>query len=162
MNLKNQKGKIARMLNIGKKRVRLDPTKLSEISKAITKSDIRSLLAHNVIQIKKVRGKSGFRFKKIKAQKAKGRRKGIGSRKGKKYSRISAKRRWISRVRTQRGFIKKLKDRGRIGKKTHRDMYHKIKSNKFRNVRLIKLYLEENKLFLQNAIQEKKGEQNKL
>ena len=41
-------------------------------------------------------------------------------------------------------------------------MYHKIKSNKFRNVRLIKLYLEENKLFLQNAIQEKKGEQNKL
>ena len=55
MNLKNQKGKIARMLNIGKKRVRLDPTKLSEISKAITKSDIRSLLAHNVIQIKKVR-----------------------------------------------------------------------------------------------------------
>jgi len=148
MNLKDKKGKIARMLNVGKKRIKLDPNNLSEIAKAITKSDFRALLSSGAIQIKPVNGQSHFRSKKIKVQKAKGRRKGPGSRKGKKYSRIPAKRRWIMRVRTQRGFIKKLKDRSRIDNKTYRDLYYKIKSNKFRNVRLIKLYLEENKLFL--------------
>ncbi|MEK6826661.1 MAG: 50S ribosomal protein L19e [Nanoarchaeota archaeon] len=155
MNLKNKKQMIARTLNVGKKRIKLEPSKLEEIKKAITKTDIRSLLASGAIKIDNIVGQSRYRTNKLKRQKSKGQGKGVGSKKGRKFSRLGAKKRWILRMRTQRGFIKALKDRDKVSKSTYRDLYSMIKSNRFRNVRLIKLYLEENKLFLKDGIQKK-------
>ena len=146
MNIRNKKQLVADIMKVGKKRVRLDPSQLDEISKAITKADIRSLIAAKKITIKPIIGNSKFRSRKIKLQKSKGRRKGKGSRKGKKTSRLTRKRAWISKVRAQRAFIKKLKEKNLITKPVHRDIYKKIMSNAFRNTRLIKIYLGENKL----------------
>ncbi len=148
MNLKHRKELIARTFYVGKKRIMFNTEKLQDIKKAITKSDIRSLVAEGAIIIVNKKGQSHSRSKKIKLQKSKGRRKSIGSRKGKKYSRLSKKRRWILHVRTQRNFVKKLRNRHRISKRTFRNLYSMIKSNRFRNIRLIKTYLEKNSLFL--------------
>lgn len=156
MKLKNRKDKIASAFNVGKKRIKFDPSRLEDIKKAITKVDLRSLMAGKAIKLEKSHGQSSARSKKIKVQKSKGRRKGKGSLKGKKYSRVPSKTRWVTRVRTQRRFIKLLKDKKRIAGTTYRDVYTMVKSNRFRNTRLIKLYLEEHKLFLQDAIQKKK------
>jgi len=157
MKLKNRKETIARMYGVGKSRILFDPGQLAEIKKAITKSDIRSLIAAGTIMINPKKGQSRIRARKIKSQKSKGRRKGLGSKKGKKYSRITAKQRWMSQVRTQRTFVKRLKENNKVNLLTYRNLYSMIKNNRFRSIRLIKLYLEENKLFLHNGKPQKEG-----
>jgi len=155
MNLKNKKRIAAKILRIGKNRIKLDSSKLPEIKEAITKSDIRALISSHTISTKPLKGHSRFRTRKVHRQKRKGKRKGFGSRKGKKTARLKRKRTWISRVRTQRKFIKNLKEKKLISKQVYRDLYVKIKSNRFRNVHLIKLYIQENNLINKNDRQKK-------
>ena len=81
----------------------------------------------------------------------------MGSRKGKRTARLPKKKEWVLKVRSQRRFINALKDKNLLSNKNYRDLYSKIKSNRFRNIRLIKLYIEENKLIQKNEIQKKVG-----
>jgi len=90
---------------------------------------------------------SKYRARKIKHQKRKGKRKGVGSRKGTAKARTPKKKVWMSKVRTQRSFIKKLKLKKRIKSETYKKLYHMIKGNFFRSKRHIKIYLEEHNLF---------------
>lgn len=146
MKLTSQRRIAAQLLKIGQNRVVFDPEKLSEIKEAITKADIRSLIGSKVIKAKPVRSISRLRVRKLKIQKRKGRRKGPGSRKGTRTSRLSRKRRWILKVRTQRKLIKLLKEKGVITTKLYEDLYKKVTGNFFRSRRHIRLYLEEHKL----------------
>jgi large subunit ribosomal protein L19e len=146
MRLTSQRRIAAQILKAGKNRIVFDTEKLSEIKEAITRADIRSLISEKIIKAKPLRGPSRFRARKIKIQKSKGRRKGPGSRKGAKNSRITSKRRWILKVRIQRRFIKLLRDKKVITPNIYRDIYKKIKGNYFRSKRHVKLYLEEHKL----------------
>ena len=70
MNLRNKKTVMARTFKVGKKIVKLNPSKLEDIKKAITKSDIRSLLASGAISIGKIKGQSHYRANKIRKQKS--------------------------------------------------------------------------------------------
>ena len=155
MNLKNQKRIAAQLLKVGKNKIEFDQSKLPEIKEAITKSDIRSLIASKIIKKKKLPFQSRASARKIKKQKSKGRRKGRGSRKGTSTSRLSRKRSWILKVRSQRKFIANLKNTKKVTSKVYRELYKMIKSNKFRTIRLIKLYLGESKLISTN--ENKKG-----
>jgi len=156
MNVRNQRRIVAKLFNVGIGRVKLDPTKLAEIKEAITKADLKSLISTGAISIDKKKGHSKARSRKIKIQKAKGRRKGIGSKKGRKTARLPQKKFWMASIRAQRKFIKQLKSQGILTKSVYRDIYHKIKSNRFRSIRLIKLYLEDNNLTNKNATKKKK------
>jgi large subunit ribosomal protein L19e len=142
MNLKKQKGVVARMLGVGLDRVWLDPNRLDEIKEAITKADLRSLVGDKAIQIKQKKGISRVRSRKILKQKRKGRRKGAGSRKGKIGARIKRKRIWINKVRLQREFIKDLKNKDYITSKIYRELRNKIKGAFFRSKRHIKVFVE--------------------
>jgi len=156
MKLKNKKQKIAKILKVGTKKVKLKQDNLSDVKEAITNADLRALIAKKSVIKKPYKNQSRSSAKKTKLQKSKGRRKGVGSRKGKPTARLSSKRRWMLKVRTQRKFIKTLLVKRRITKKTYRDSYLRASSNRFRNIRLIKLYLEENKLFVDDGTQKKK------
>ncbi len=156
MNVRNQKRIIAQILNVGKDRVKLDPERLSEIKEAITKSDLRSLISSGAVKKMQKTGHSKARSRKIKIQKRKGRRQGSGTRKGKRTARLPRKEIWILKTRSQRKFIKSLKQNSLVAQQTYRDLYRKIKSNRFRSIRLIKLYLEENNLFNKNEVKKKK------
>lgn len=146
MRFTSQRRIAAQILKVGENKVRFDPAKLSEIKEAITKSDIRSLINSSVITKRPEKGTSTSRAKKIKLQKRKGRRKGPGSRKGKKRTLHYGKHVWILKVRSQRNFIKLLRSKKVLDKKLFRDLYRKVKGNYFRNKRHIKLYLEEHNL----------------
>lgn len=146
MTLKSQKRIAAQILKTGTTRVWFDPNRLSEIKEAITKADIRSLIKDLAIQKKPSKSISGGRAKKIRFQKAKGRRKGLGSRKGTKNARRYSKRTWIINIRNQRILLTILKQKGLITSQTFRDLYRKSKGGFFRSKRHIKLYLNENKL----------------
>lgn len=146
MKLTSQRRIAAQILKVGKTRILFDKEKLTEIKEAITKSDIRTLISDKVIKAKPTNSTSRFRARKLKKQKSKGRRKGPGSRKGTKKARLSTKKRWMIKVRTQRKLIKLLKEKKIITPNLYRNLYSKVTGNFFRSRRHIKLYLEEHKL----------------
>ncbi len=150
MNLKTQKRLAAQILKIGKGRVWFDPSRLDEIKEAITNADLRSLIKDSAIQKRPEKSISRFRVRKNLVQKRKGRKQGLGSRKGKKTARLSAKRLWMNRIRAQRNLLSSLKEKSLIENKTFRDLYKKSKGGFFRSRQHIMLYLNENKLFLNN------------
>jgi large subunit ribosomal protein L19e len=146
MKLKLQKKLAADVLKCSKNRIALDITRLDDIKEAITKADIRSLISEGAIKKKPTKSTSRVRARKIALQKRKGRRKGLGKRKGKKTARLSKKESWINRIRTQRQFLKELKDKDIISSAVYQQLYMKSKGGFFRSKRHIKLYIEEHKL----------------
>lgn len=151
MKLKNQMRIAAKILKASPKRVWFDPERLDEIKESITRADLRALIKDNAIKLRTKRGISRGRVKKVREQKRKGRRLGIGSRKGKSSSRLSNKRKWVNKIRTQRNFISLIRDKRLISLRTYRDLYRKTKGNFFRSKRHIQLYMKEHNLFVKDG-----------
>jgi large subunit ribosomal protein L19e len=138
-----QKRIAGRVLKVGPKRVRFDPAKLNDIKAAITKHDIRTLIAQGVVAATPEKGVSRARAKKNAMQRSKGLRKGPGRREGKATARNPAKRVWINKVRAQRVFLKELKSSGVLVPASFAQLYRKSKGGFFRSVRHIKIYMNE-------------------
>ncbi|MBI2103023.1 50S ribosomal protein L19e [Candidatus Woesearchaeota archaeon] len=137
----------AKILKTSPGKVRFADGSLEEISKAITRSDVRGLIAVGKINKITPNEQSRVRARENAAQKSKGRRKGKGSKKGRKFATISRKEQWMTRIRLQRLFLKELKESGLLSPSTYRALYAKSKGGYFRNKRHIKLYLTEQNLF---------------
>jgi len=154
MKLKVQKRIASQVMKCSPKRIVFDGTKLKEIKEAITKADIRGMVIDKFIRKKRKRGISCARSRKIKIQKSKGRRKGDGSRKGKKKARVPKKALWMSKVRLQRKFIRMLKEKNAIENDNYWNLYAKIKGGFFRSRRHLQLYITEKKLAKEPEIKE--------
>jgi len=142
----NKKLLAAKIMKTSPKKVKFAADSLEEVVKALTRSDIRGLIAVGKIYKSAGNGHSLARARKIAAQKRKGRRSGRGSKKGKKYALVTRKEQWINRVRTQRELIQELKEKGLISSKNYQMLYLRVKGGFFRNKRHLKLYLNEYKL----------------
>lgn len=142
MDLSLQKRLASEILKVGKDRVWLNPKKLSEIAKAITKEDIKNLIKEGLIKVKNIKGRSRVWAILKHKQKKKGRRRGPGSRKGLKSARIDKKRQWINGIRAVRKLLKILKEKGEIDKKTYRRLYILSKSGLIRNRRQLLLWVQ--------------------
>jgi len=151
MKLNNQKRIAASLLKTSKKNVWLDPSRLDEIKEAITKTDVRALIAGGAIKAKQKEGVSRSRARKIIIQKRKGRRKGPGSKKGRTTARLPKKISWMAAIRLQRSFLKELRDKKIIKPGVYQLLYRKSKGGFFRSKRHIKLYIEEHKLAEKNV-----------
>ncbi len=143
MKLDNQKKIAAQILNCSRKKIWLDPDRLIDIKEAITKVDVKSLIKEGVIRKKPTKRISRGRARKILTQKRKGRRKGHGSRKGKRTARLPRKRGWINKIRAQRILLKELRGKNKISKKAYIELYRKAKGGFFRSKRHIMLYVQE-------------------
>ena len=141
--MNNKKKLAAKILKTSSKKVKFAADALEDIKKAITRSDLRGLIATKKITKSKANHHSRAGARKIAAQKRKGRRKGAGSKKGSKHSIVSKKEKWMNKVRSQRKFIKELNDKELLSKKDYRSLYVKVKGGYFRTVRHIKLYITE-------------------
>jgi len=146
MKLKLQKRLASKIEKAGKKRIKFPIENLKEIKEAITKSDVRKLISSGIIDVKPRGGSSKYHSRHIKLQKRKGRRKGKGSREGKKTARLSRKSSWILRIRIQRRFLSMLKSKSLLSSKDYRGLYLKAKSGAFRSKRHIKTYITEQNL----------------
>ncbi|HEC76159.1 MAG TPA: 50S ribosomal protein L19e [Thermoplasmatales archaeon] len=142
MDLRNQRRLASEILKCGENRIWMDPDNLEEIEKAVTRRDVKGLIKQGIIKAKKVKGNSRGRIRKRMLQKAKGRRKGHGSRKGKATARFPKKRAWIKTIRPIRAYLKELRDSGLIDKKTYRLYYRRAKGGQFRDKAHVKLHLE--------------------
>ncbi len=130
-----QKKLAGRVLKTGISRVWLNPEKMKDIEKAITKWDIRKLIKKG--DIKSISEKIHARSE------VKKRKRGPGSRKGKKYSIVPRKRRWMSTVRPQRRMLKELKVAGQLDNASYRKLYNLVKGGMFRSRAHLKLYIEQ-------------------
>ncbi len=143
MHFTVQKRLAAQLLRCSPKRVRFEQEALEEIKEAITKSDIKSLIKRKAITEIPAHGVSRVRARELQHQRSKGRRRGYGSRKGKASAREGPKEVWMAKARLQRGFVKMLKEKEIVTPEQFRELYVKIKGGFFRNLRHIKLYMEE-------------------
>ena len=149
MNLRNKKTLLSKKLGAGKKRIWFNPEKLNDIKEAITSEDLQSLMNEGIVTVKQKTGQSRARARDVLTQKRKGRRQGIGSRKGRSSARSPSKREWIAKIRSQRRLIQELIEKESIARETYQDLRKKSKSGFFRNKRHIKLYIDDNKLWLE-------------
>ncbi len=144
--MKNKKRLAARIMKTSLAKIKFSSEALDDIKKAITRSDLRGLIAVKKITKSGVNSQSRVRARKIASQKSKGRRKGKGSKKGGKHSVIKRKEKWMTKVRAQRSFLKMLKEDGKLSTQNYRSLYSKSKGGYFRNKRHIKLYITEHHL----------------
>ena len=133
MDLKYQKRVAAELLKCGENRVWIDPNKAEDVADAITRADVRTLIASGTVAAKQKKGVSRGRANYRKAQKAKGRRSGQGSRKGKKHARKPSKEIWMQAIRPIRRRLKELRDDGRIDTGTYRKYYMQAKGGVFKS-----------------------------
>jgi large subunit ribosomal protein L19e len=143
-----QKRLSARIMKVSPKRIILDPAHLHDIKAAITKMDIKLLIADGFIKAVPKKGVSRARARHVAVQRSKGLRKGPGSKEGKATARNPSKLEWMSKVRAQRIFLTELKKKGIISQETYHQLYKKSKGGFFRSVRHIKIVLNEQNMAL--------------
>jgi large subunit ribosomal protein L19e len=145
-DLQTQKRLAGTIMKSAPKRVRFDPARLHDIKAAITKADIKKLIDQGVIDVIAKKGVSRSRAKHVASQRAKGLRKGPGSKEGKATARNPSKAAWMAKVRAQRNFLMELREKKILTLENYRVLYTKSKGGYFRNVRHIKIYLNEQNL----------------
>ena len=141
MSLRSQRRLAASILNVGVNRVWIDPERVEEVEAAITRGEIRRLIHEDAIKAAPERGQSRGRARTLAAKKRAGRRRGPGTRKGSKYSVVSRKTRWMSRIRALRRRLRTLRDRRVITASTYRSLYMKAKGGEFRSIAELERYL---------------------
>lgn len=123
----------ASILKCGRNRIWMDPDRIEEIAKAVTRDDMAILIHGGAINSMQKHGISNGRKKYALNQRKKGRRTGQGSRKGAKYARLPRKEHWIRTIRPIRTYLKQLRDEKKIDAHTYRVFYRKAKGGVFRN-----------------------------
>lgn len=143
MKLNAKKRLAAQILKVGINRVWVDPTRAEDISVAITREDIRSLIRQGVIRAKPEHGTSRGRYRELAAKRKSGRRGGAGSRKGAKHARLSKKASWIQTVRPLRSRLCELKKEGIIEPREYRRLYRMVKGGAFKSRAHLEAHLKE-------------------
>lgn len=133
INLRGKRELAARVLDIGANRVKFDPTYLEDITDAITRENIRSLVTARTILVRGVKGTSRGRTR-TRHVKAKKHGRGQGSKKGSRGARQGKKQQWVKRVRAMRHHIKVLKKRDDISKAAFWSLYTKINGGQVRSL----------------------------
>ncbi len=132
-DLRNQRRLSAAILECGEGRVWMDPLHADAIAEAVTREDIRALVRKGYVKAQQKAGSSRGRARHLAEQKASGRRKGPGSRKGAKGARNPRKQRWIRTIRPIRAVLKELRENGKVTPSVYRTYYRKAKGGSFRS-----------------------------
>lgn len=145
-DLSNQKRIASKVLDCGVHRVWMDPEASEDIAVAITREDIRGLIANGTIKAVDAKGVSRGRARVRDAKRKYGHRKGHGSRKGKKGARNPKKEQWIKKIRALRKRLKELRADGSLDKTAYCKLYRKAKGGEYRNLAHLNSHLESQKL----------------
>jgi len=142
-DLKNQKRMASQVLKCGVHRVWLDPEHESDIENAISREDIRGLVAEGVILAHQKKGVSRGRARALAAKRSYGHRKGAGRRKGAAGARNPSKKQWMRKIRAIRIALREMREEGTIDSRLYRIIYRKAAGGQFRSVAHMKAQLEQ-------------------
>ena len=130
MKLDLKKNLAAKTLKVGRDKVQFDNTRLDEIKEAITRQDIRDLLASNAIKIKENKGR--------KTNVKRNNRRRTGKVKMKVKTR---KQDYVKMTRKLRAYIKELKKQGKMDVEEYKDKRKKIRNKIYKSKRNLKEHL---------------------
>jgi len=130
-------------MGVGVNRVWVDPARITDVSTAITREDIKRLIRDGVIRARPELGISRARARERSMKREKGRRRGIGSRRGTAKARQPKKAAWIKTVRPLRGMLSELRDKGAIDVREYRRLYRMVKGGSFKSKAHLQTYLRE-------------------
>lgn len=142
VNLRTKKRLVSRVIGVGIHRIKFDSDHLDDISDAITRENIRSLVTANTIKVKPIKGTSRGRSKVKKSQKSK-RGTTAGAKKGRKGARDKRKPVYVKKVRALRYLLKVSKDRKEITNPQFWELYKKVGGNTVRNKAHLRTLLQE-------------------
>jgi large subunit ribosomal protein L19e len=117
------------LLGRGESAIRFNPNSKEEISKAITRDDVRALIHSKAVFALPMKKNQSANSKILKEKRDAGRRRGRGKRKGTLKARGTMS--WEKKVRSQRALIKELKKQGKLDTKTFSKYYGLVKGNVF-------------------------------
>ena len=142
VNLKSKRRLVSRILGVGTDRIKFDSSYLDDVTDAITRDNIRSLITANVIEIKPIKGTSKGRsfFKKSQRKK---RSKKQGSKKGRKGARTGKKETYVKRIRAMRHQLSVSKARKEIANDSYWKLYKQVSGNQVRNLAHLRSLIEE-------------------
>ena len=143
MKLSTQRRLAADIMGIGVNRVWINPESEDDVGGAITKADIRRLIKDGTIKARPVQGISRARARKRQIQRAKGRQKGPGKRRGRAGARLSRKDAWIRRIRPLRAHLRKFRDDGTINPSQYRRLYLMANGGLFRSKAHLEAHMKE-------------------
>ncbi len=146
MNLRAQRRIAAEILKVGQNCVKIDPEREDDISMAITRADIKTLIHEKAITARYDHGVSRARARLIHEKKKRGKRKGPGSRKGPATTHHPKKAGWINRIRPQRRFLRRLRARRVIIPTNYRKLYRWASGGMFRTVAHLDFFIKDKKL----------------
>ncbi len=134
------------MLGRGMNSIRIKPTAMENVKKAITREDVKKYIADGSVYAIKQKHNLSLNSKELKIKRSKGRRRGIGKRKGTRHARSG--REWEKKVRAQRSLLKELKKEKNLDGKTFGRFYKLIKGNAFADKASLLLHLRENNIIV--------------
>lgn len=146
-DLRSQRRLAAQVLKVGQNRVWMDPERTDDIDVAMTREEIRKLAHEGIVKPEPKEGVSRGRARTLHQKKKKGRRRGMGTKSGSAYSRISRKESWMSRIRALRKRLRGLKEDKIITVKTYRQVYKMSSSGRFESVAELERYLKSHELW---------------
>jgi len=130
MNLTKRRMLAAKVLGVGKNKIRFESSKLPEIKEAITKQDIRDMYAEGIITIKETPGR-----RKIIKRKT---RRGPGKI---KFTIKPGKRQYVILVRKLRRHVNELRKQKKISEEKFWELRKQIKARNFKNKAHLKEHL---------------------
>ena len=130
------------MTGVGIHRIKFDSDHLDDITDAITRENIRSLISARTIKVKNIVGTSKGRSHEKKSQKSKRGAK-QGSKKGRKGARVGTKGPYVLKVRSLRRLLKIAKDREEITNSDFWSLYKKVNGNTVRNKAHLRTLIDE-------------------
>ena len=120
-------------MKCGVNRVWINPDKVEDLEDAITRADIRTAILSGTIAKLPANGISRSRKEYIRHQKAKGRRRGQGTRRGARLARTPKKKAWMQTIRPLRERLRQLKAEGKIDQTAYRRLYMQAKGGMFKS-----------------------------
>ncbi len=141
MTIKFTKRVASELMHRGVSAIRISANSLEEADKAITRDDVRRLIASGGVIALKEKHNVSARSKELRIKRSEGRSRGIGRRKGTRKARQGSG--WEKKIRSQRIFIKKLKLMGKIDTKTFNTLYGQVKGNVYASKANIVIHLRD-------------------
>ena len=146
MSLQTVKRLASRIFGVGQSQVRImDAQKAID---SLTADDVRQLEKTGAIKILKLKSGGRGKAKLRHAKQLLGRRTGPGRRKGTSNAKLTLKKRWTRRIRSQRKLLASIQ--GSLVPGAYQQMYRMIKGGFFRDKRQLLLFVEERKMRSEN------------
>lgn len=137
-SLRTQKRIAAEVLGIGQSRIWINPESMQDVLQAMTRDDVRELIKEGLIQEKPEKKPTRATAKKRAERRKKRKGVGHGKRRGTASARKSDKAKWMEKVRSQRRFLRGLREKGTISDSVYRTYYRQVKGGRFDSLKHLK------------------------